>query len=257
MSPIRCVCFDREVSIAAALLTSLTLTASPSPSRPYAASPTALGVSTRATHDAPRTDDERAIRWMRLGGMAAAVGAGAGLVSTAMLQARELKLADQCLAAGGASPDDPFHCFGQPTSGVAAVRSLGLAAAVGGGFASGYLFGRARGRLDAAAGHTRVRNGHALGIFTAVFVVSSANVLLLSNVAGIANERKCETHECVDSSRRRRYLATDLSTAGLSLSLALGGHTVGRLVELRRHRSLSVLPSAHAAGGSVAVSGRF
>lgn len=245
------------MSLAAALITSLTLAASPSPAGSYSASPAALGASTQAPHDRPRTDDQRSIAWMRLGGVATAVGAGAGLVSAAMLQARELRVANECMGSADASQGDPWGCFPGPDAGVRAVRSLGLTAAIGGGFASGYLFGRARGRLDATAGHTRVRNRHALGIFTAVFVVGSANVLVLSNVAGIANERKCESHDCVATSRRRRYLATDLATAGLSMSLALGGHTIGRMVEMRRHRRLTFMPSAHAAGGSMAVSGRF
>ncbi|MEM6993523.1 MAG: hypothetical protein AAF721_23615 [Myxococcota bacterium] len=205
-----------------------------------------------------RTRDEIDATRFRIGGGLVGAAGIAGLVTTATLQAAELRRPAQC------PPTEEFRsglaartCIGSVQPAEAALRSGGLAGLVGAGFGAGYLLGRARGLDEAAAGKRYVRNWRALTVFSTFFAVTSANVLLLANVAGIRHERACETRECVVESRVRRYVATDLSASVLGFSLGVAAHTLGRSVELRRVKQLSLRPGATRAGASLSASGRF
>ncbi len=196
-----------------------------------------------------------AVNRLRFGAVAlATIGVG-GLATTASLQRRERRAAAGCIDAGDLRTGAPLQCEPPTTLSVATPRSSGLAVLIGAGAGAGFMLGRAKALSGAGAGDPE--NRRALMVFTSLFAVASANVLVLSNVAGIKSERTCETPQCVQSSRMRRYIATDLSAAVLGFSLGLGGHALGRVTARRRVSDLSLLPGATAGGASLSASARF
>ena len=181
----------------------------------------------------------------------------AGLATTATLQALELRSTALCVQPRTTDQSEMRTCFENSSMANYALRSGGLTGFMAGSFGAGYLFGRARALHDIGLGNTKFRDRQAMALFTTVTIGSSATLLVMGNVALFAQEMRCDDPQCIQNTRAGRYILTDVSSVGLATGLGMAGHTLGRLVELRRLHDVSLSPSVSRTSTALSVSGRF
>lgn len=228
--------------VTSAFLAGLSFAATPQP-QPY--------------HAAPIDETDAKVRRLRTAGVLTGGIGLAGLATTAALQVRELRASAHCTSGNATKATPGVSCFDAPPIGDRALRVGGLSVLAGSGFAAGYMLGRARGIGEAMTGRSSLSNRTPLMLVTALVVTTSGTLLLASNLGGFSSERACESDACIQKTRSMRYLTTDLAAAGLAFGLGLGGHTVGRSLELRRDAQLTLSPGASRNGASLALSGQF
>ena len=194
---------------------------------------------------------------LRTGGVFLAGAGMAGLATTATLQALELRSTALCVEPRTTDQTDMRTCFNNGSPANYALRSGGLSAFLGGSFGAGYFFGRARALHDIGRGDARFRDRQAMALFTTVTIGTSATLLVMGNVGLFAQELRCKDARCMQATRASRYILTDLSSVGLAAGLGMAGHTLGRLVELRRFHEVSLSPGVSQTSTSLSLSGRF
>lgn len=247
------VCFNGEVLASLALSLSLS-SVGPVPPPATVVHPSPYR-STSVEQPAERKFDQ--VARLRTGGAFVAAAGMAGLATTATMQALELRSTALCVQPGPVDKGAMRTCFDNGSPANYALRSGGLTAFLGGSFGAGYLFGRARALRDIGRGNTHFGDRQAMALFTTVTIGTSATLLVMGNVALFAQEMRCEDPRCMQNTRASRYILTDLSSVGLAAGLGMAGHTLGRLVELRRFHEVSLAPSVSPNSTALAVSGRF
>lgn len=184
----------------------------------------------------------------RLLGVGTAAVGTLGFGATIGLQSLDVRGADLC-----ARTPDGASCLENSKG----LRATGLLMFYSAGFTAGFMFGRGRAMADVNRGGGRPGRREGLVLLGATLAVASAKALEVTAIV-VNGEKTCRADpSCRQRLLRSGYSATNVSSVGLSVGLALMGYVVGERRFWDRVDRLSLTPSYTSGGGGLSVSGQF